>query len=254
MADDIVAHAGLPQPSYVALNPLTRSGHIVYVLDQPVVMTDAARRAPVNLLGRIEAGLNDVLAGDVAYGCRTTKNPRHADHLTLWGPDYAVYRLKDLAGPLDKLGALPKFRTTKERRKALATTDSGRNIDLFDLTRRWAYRRRGDYDQQGRWLQVVQDYAWDRNIDLIGPAYNKGPMLVGEVNQLGRSVANWTWRNIHHTFSEIQAIRGRRGGLKTSREELSRRGKIITEARREANRVRATKYDMDAIVAAALEV
>ena len=254
MADDIVAHAGLPQPSYVALNPLTRSGHIVYVLDKPVVMTDAARRAPVNLLGRIEAGLNDVLAGDVAYGCRTTKNPRHADHLTLWGPDYAVYRLKDLAGPLDKLGALPKFRTTKERRKALATTDSGRNIDLFDLTRRWAYRRRGDYDQQSHWLQVVQDYAWDRNIDLIGPAYDKGPMLVGEVNQLGRSVATWTWRNIHHTFSEIQAIRGRRGGLKTSREELSRRGKIITEARREANRIRATKYDMDAIVAAALEV
>ncbi|MFD3464746.1 replication initiation protein [Nocardia fluminea] len=265
MADEIVAHAGMPQPSYVALNPITKSGHIVYALATPVIMTDAARRAPVNLLARIEAGLNDVLAGDVAYGCRITKNPQHTDHLTLWGPDYAVYQLKDLARPLDELGALPKFKTTKERRKALATTDSGRNIDLFDLTRRWAYRHRGDYDQISRWLQVVQDYAWDRNVDLIGPAYDKGPMLTGEVNQVGRSIANWTWRNIHHTFSEIQTIRGRRGGLKTGPTipvaELARRGqaggriggKASSEAKAIAARRNATKYNVDAILAAALE-
>lgn len=261
MADEIVSLAGMPQPSYVALNPITRSGQIVYALATPVIMTDAARRAPVNLLARIEAGLNTVFAGDVAYGGRITKNPTHADHLTLWGPDYAVYELRDLAQPLDEVGALPKFKTTKERRKALATSSSGRNVDLFDLTRRWAYRRRGDYDQLSRWLQVLQDYAWDRNIDLIGPAYEKGPMLVGEVNQLGRSIATWTWRNIHHTFSEIQTIRGQRGGLKTGPTipvaELAKRGrlggKVSSEAKTIAARRNATKYDVDSILAAALE-
>ncbi|MFD3464748.1 hypothetical protein ACFWVM_34040 [Nocardia fluminea] len=36
------------------MNPIAKSSHIMYVLDKPVVMTDAARRAPVNLLDRIE--------------------------------------------------------------------------------------------------------------------------------------------------------------------------------------------------------
>ncbi|WP_169335954.1 replication initiation protein [Nocardia tenerifensis] len=281
MADEIVAHAGLPQPSYVALNPITRSGQIVYALETPVILTDAARRGPVNLLARIEAGLNDVLAGDVAYGGRTTKNPTHVEHLTLWGPEHAVYKLKDLADPLDRLKALPKFKTTTERRKKLRTSGTGRNVDLFDLTRKWSYRRRGDYDQLTSWLQVVQDYAWDRNVELIGPAFTNGPLLAGEVNQLGRSVATWTWRHIHHTFSEIQTIRGRKGGqattAKLTADELTERsrkggrittakltagelaergrkgGQVSSEAKREANRVRATKYDMGAIVAAALE-
>ncbi|WP_040800700.1 replication initiation protein [Nocardia higoensis] len=261
MADEIVAHTGLPQPSYIALNRHTRSGHIVYALETPVIMTDAARRAPVNLLSRIEAGLNDVLAGDVAYGCRTTKNPRHADHLTLWGPDYAVYKLKDIAGPLDELGALPKYKTTMQRRKALRTSSAGRNVELFELSRRWSYRRRGDYEQLEDWIQVVQDYAWDRNLDVVGSAFDKGPMLEGEVNQIGRSIATWTWRNIKHTFREIQAIRGRNGGLVVGptipTEELARRGRVggraTSEAKTAAAQRNARKFDLDAIIAAALK-
>ncbi|MGY1969739.1 replication initiation protein [Nocardia gipuzkoensis] len=285
-ADEIAALCGLPVPSYIALNPLVRNGHIVYALAEPVCLTDAARRAPVNLLSRIEAGLNNVLGGDVAYGQRMTKNPRHDEHMTLWGPDYAVYSLKDLAGPLADLGALPSWSGTRERRRRLETSATGRNVDLFQLTRKWSYRRRGDYDQLPVWEQVVHDHAWDRNVDTIGPAYSRGPLEDSEVIQLARSISRWTWRNIHRTFSEEQARRGRLGGLAIPREELARRGRngglaipqeelarrgrlgaeagaskagkvggrVMTDAKREANRVRATKYDMDAIVAAALEV
>ncbi|MGW5751436.1 hypothetical protein [Nocardia rhamnosiphila] len=92
------------------------------------------------------------------------------------------------------------------------------------------------------WEQLVHDHAWDRNIDTIGPAFSRGPLDDTEVSQIARSISRWTWRNIKRSFSEEQA---RRGGLG---------GKVITDAKREANRRRATKYDMDAIVAAALEV
>ncbi|MFI9638241.1 replication initiation protein [Nocardia sp. NPDC051929] len=260
-ADEIAALCGLPVPSYVAMNPYTRDGHIVYALKKPVILTDPARRDPVHLLARVEAGLNNVLAGDVAYAHRFTKNPTHDDHLTLWGPDYALYELRDLWEPIAALGALPKYHTTTERRKALASSGTGRNVDLFELIRRWSYRRRGDYDDWNSWRQLVDDHAWDRNIDIIGPAYTKGPMEPGEVQALARSVSAWTWRKIKRTFSEEQARRGSRGGAATAanlsaderQQRASKAGRIMTDARREANRQRATKYDEAAFIAAALE-
>lgn len=241
-ADEIVGLLDLPTPSYVALNPHTKDGHIVYALSTPVILTDAARCRPVNLLARIESGLNDVLGGDVAYGGRTTKNPRHREHMTLFGPEYAVYSLKDLAGPLERLNALPKWVGAKERRQKLATSETGWNVELFEVARKWAYPHRGDYTELSPWEKAVDDYAWDRNVDLIGPSFSKGPIQAGEVRQIARSIARWTWRHIKRSFSEEQARRGQRGGL------------VMTDAKREANRLRATKYDMDAIIAAALEV
>lgn len=252
-ADEIAALCGLPVPSYIALNPITRSGHIVYAMAHPVCLTDVARRRPVNLLARIESGLNDVLGGDVAFGGRTTKNPRHNDHQTLFGPNYAVYSLKDLADPLEQLGALPKWGGTRERRRKLATSETGRNVEIFEVTRRWSYPRRGDYDQLSLWEHAVDDYAWDRNVDLIGPSFTKGPLEAGEVHQIARSIARWTWRRITRTFSEEQSRRARIGVEKAGHDELARRGKIMTDAKREANRRRATRYDVNAIIADALE-
>ena len=55
-ADQVADLAGLPQPSWVTLNPHTRSGHIAYALAAPVCLTDSARRKPINLLARIEQG------------------------------------------------------------------------------------------------------------------------------------------------------------------------------------------------------
>ncbi|WP_280505574.1 replication initiation protein [Nocardia farcinica] len=260
-ADEIAALCGLPVPSWIALNPFTRDGHIAYALKTPVILTDPARRGPVHLLARVEAGLNNVLAGDVAYAHRTTKNPTHTEHMTLWGPEHAVYDLRDLWQPIEALGALPKYSTTKERRKALASSGTGRNVDLFDLVRSWSYRRRGDYDDWATWRQLVDDHAWDRNIDVIGPAYTKGPMDAREVSGIARSISTWTWRRIKRSFSEEQARRGTNGGKATAarmsqeerRQRASKAGKTITEVRREANRRRAAKFDMDAIIAAGME-
>ncbi|MEV4129534.1 hypothetical protein [Nocardia sp. NPDC049707] len=66
---------------------------------------------------------------------------------TALGPDYALY---DLWKPIAALGAVPQYITTTERRKALASSGTGRNVGLFELTRRWSYRRRGDYDETKR--------------------------------------------------------------------------------------------------------
>lgn len=256
-ADEIAALCGLPVPSWIALNPFTRNGHIGYALRTPVVTTNPARRGPVHLLARTEAGLNNILAGDVAYAHRFTKNPTHGAHQTLWGPDHAIYELRDLWEPIAALGALPKYSTPTERRKVLASSGTGRNVDLFDLVRSWSYRRRGDYDDWETWRQLVDDHAWDRNVDIIGPAFDKGPMTASEVSGIARSISAWTWRRIKRTFRDEQARRGRAAAEKLTadqrREKASKAGRTMTEARREANRQRATKFDLAAIMAADME-
>ncbi|MGI8415967.1 MAG: replication initiation protein [Nakamurella sp.] len=207
-ADEIAGLLGLPRPTYVALNPHTRDGHIVYALAAPVCLTDSAHRAPVNLLARVESGLCSVLGGDVAYGGRITKNPTHQDHLPIWGDDAAIYGLRDLASALDILGALPKY----TEQKTLTNSAVGRNVALFDLVRKWAYRRRGEYTDPIEWEEVAHAYAQDRNLALIGPAFSRGPLDRGEVTHLARSISRWTWRKITRTFEQEQAHRGHNGG------------------------------------------
>jgi len=242
-ADEIASLIGLPGPSYIALNPHTRSGHIVYTLAAPVCLTDAAHRAPVNLLARIEQGLCAVLDGDIAYGGRITKNPTHHDHLPLWAEPETVYTLRELAGALDGLGALPKY----NEKTVLINSAVGRNVALFELIRTWSYRRRGSYQDATDWEQVVNAYAQDRNQVIIGDQFTRGPMTETEVRHLARSISRWTWRKITRTFSEEQTRRGRNGGLKGGRTGGLATGPTkgqMTPAKREANRTRRTKLDI----------
>lgn len=229
-ADIIADLVGLPQPSYIAMNPLTCAGHIAYVLDSPVTLTDAAHRRPINLLARIEQGLTDVLGGDVAYGGRITKNPYHGDHLAIWGAPTTTYGLRDLASALDALGALPG---PGRPRQNLLNSTIGRNVALFDLVRHWAYRARLQYGDRTEWEEVAYAYAHDRNLSVIADEFSRGPLADGEVKHLARSVARWVWRNFTaEQFAAIQSARAKKGG------------RTITEALREANRLRATKLDL----------
>lgn len=242
-ADLIAALKGLPTPSYVAMNPHTRAGHIVYALDAPVCLTDAARRRPINLLARVESGLTTVLDGDLAYGTGTssqlTKNPFHHDHLPLWADAGTAYGLRDLAAALDTIGALPR---PGEPRKVLTNSLVGRNVALFDLTRQWAYRawRRYAHDQD-EWDAVTHAYAWDRNLAVIGTEFTRGPLDDTEVTHLARSVSRWTWRKFWHQggpttydarFTATQKARGSRP-------------KTITDRLRAANRAHGFQPKFD---------
>lgn len=209
-ADEVAGLAGLPRPSYVALNPHTTTGHIAYVLRSPVCMTDTARRRPINLLARVEAGLRIVLGGDVAYTGRITKNPCSASHTTLplWDEGLPTYGLAELAVALASLRALPRW----DDKPALRTTAVGRNVTLFDITRRWAYRARGAYSDLAEWEETTHAYTHMKNLSVIADTFTTGPLSNGEIKHLARSVARWTWRNITRSFEQEQRRRGRAGG------------------------------------------
>lgn len=200
-----------------------------------------------HLLARVEQGLTTILGGDVNYGGRITKNPYHQDHLPLWGAQDAVYGLRELAKSLGDLGALPR---SGERRR-LASSAVGRNVALFDITREWAYKSRAAYADAHEWEETVHAFAWMKNLSVIADTFSKGPMDEIEVKHLARSIARWTWRRMspeqkardrkQWTTPERQAKRSHLAALKRQKEGIS-------EAQREANRVRRTSVSYDEII------
>ena len=211
-ADRIAGVLGLPEPSWIAVNPATTSGHIVYALKDPVPLTDAARRPPVNLLARIEHGLATVLDGDPGYTGGLTKNPVHPWHPTLWGPQEARYGLRELASALDGLGALPGPGKPRQRVQRSAV---GRNVALFDDTRQWAYKaiRAHWGEKPATWEHHVRAQAWELNETRIANDFTTGPLSYPEVSYLAHSIAEWVHtRFTPETFTQHQRRIGSKGG------------------------------------------
>lgn len=221
-ADVAADRLGLP-PTYIALNPYTNTGHIVYALGDPVCLTDQARLSPIRLLARVEHGLNSVLGGDAAYGGRITKNPLSSAHVTVWGPKRAIYGLRDLAGALEGIGALPSpFHRERQSSRTTELSTIGRNVALFDLLRSWAYSRRGDYSDRSEWEQVVVSMALDRNQAFIADVFAAGALSDAEVHRIARSVARWSWRHIRLSFTDYQRRQARRSGANRKAEAADR--------------------------------
>lgn len=208
-ADRIADVLGLPMPSWVAINPHTTTGHIVYALKDPVSLTDASRRPPVNLLARIEHGLATVLEGDPGYTGGLTKNPTHFLHPTLWGPSEALYGLRTLAGALDDLGALPSPRNP---RRNVFRSGVGRNVALFDDTRAWAYKAVRQFwgAPVAEWSHATYARAWELNETRIACDFATGGLTATEVKYLAKSVADWVWKRFTpETFAQRQTALGR---------------------------------------------
>ena len=55
-ADWAADRAGLPEPSWTAVNPFNGHAHVAYILEVPVARSDVARTAPLRYLARVEAG------------------------------------------------------------------------------------------------------------------------------------------------------------------------------------------------------
>ncbi|MBZ8176195.1 hypothetical protein GSS88_00020 [Corynebacterium sp. 3HC-13] len=201
---------GLPAPTfYVGRKADVVTGHITYALKNPVCLTNAASRKPVNLLARIETGICDVLGADIGYAGRITKNPiTPGDHqYALFAENYPTYSLHQLAAPLDKIGALPTFNDPRPRQNS----GIGRNVDIFNRTRTWGYRAIKRYwdDDINTWFEVVHAHATAYNLDL--EKENRIPLPTNEITHLSRSIATWIWKRFNpQTFTMIQAARGRK--------------------------------------------
>lgn len=190
--------AGLPPPTYVAVNPANGHAQLGYALSAPVCKTDAARQKPLQYLAAIEYAYTAKCRADFGFVGPLSKNPLH-DMWEVWEPANApAYELHYLAEFVD----LPK-------RLPLRMAGVGRNCDLFEKLRRWAYVAVRGFWGPGRGEQ------FEKAVLHQAEAFNvfEVPLAFSEVKGIARSVSRYVWRNTTPTgFRKVQAERGRRGG------------------------------------------
>lgn len=204
-------HVGAPAPNLIARNPANGHAHLLYLLQTPIRTAMDGKTAPLRYAAAIEAGLRNRLGADRGYSGLICKNPINAHWMVhQWQAD--PYTLDDLADYID-------LTPEKAREKPVEDYGLGRNCMLFDELRAWAYKaiRSQDWPDHNQWLNACFDRATGYNVNFTTP------LDISEVKHTAKSVAKWTHRNFNRrTFddyvarthtSEIQAIRGRKGGL-----------------------------------------
>lgn len=224
--------AGLPPPSWVTQNKANGHAHLVWGLSAPVLVEGMeARQAPMRYLAAVESLMRARLDADHGFGGLITKNPAHPLWRTLRGPCMG-YELSELAE------CLPGIEKHMPRRR-VEEVGLGRNVTLFDHTRKWAYReiRRywgGGLEGWNAWIMQCNLFALGRNGDFMTPLDPR------ECWWIARSVGKWTWRRTTAAgFSQWQAAQGRKGGLA--------KGKAYDEQRAKARLMRASGLSLRAI-------
>lgn len=175
--------ADLPPPTFtVARRDRGDSAHLWYGLRVPVRMADPedASRA-MRYAAAVELGMTRQLGADLAYTAALAKTPDHGAWRTFRSPH--LYDLDDLAEYVRELPRLPT------RREAIRT-GIGRNVELFDCTRFWAYRHARDYTRGPfeAWHKALRERAMLLNADLFSD-----PLASMEVLHTAKSVARWVW-------------------------------------------------------------
>lgn len=190
--------AGLPAPTYAAINRENGHAHLGYALSAPVCTTSAARQAPLRYLAAIEHAYTLAAGGDFAFAGHLAKNPL-SDRWLVWEPaNTPLYELSYLAEYVNLPIKLPS-----------RPAGVGRNCDLFDTLRDWAYSAVRDFWRPGG------EHGWQlammRQAELMNTFSE--PLGGPEVACIARSVARYVWRRFSpEAFRRVQSARGRKSG------------------------------------------
>jgi len=192
---------GLKAPNFAVVNPKNGHAHLYYKLSVPVCKTEAAHIKPLQYLSAVEYTYSKALEADRGYAGLIAKNPL-LGFRSLSKP----YSLSELASNVDL--------ETKPKREV--STGLGRNVDLFENTRKWAYKAVRSFWRPGGYPE------WEKALKTHCEALNtfSVPLPESEIRATAKSIASWTWKHTTPVgFHESQAAKGRRSGQK--RREMS---------------------------------
>lgn len=188
----------VPFPNIVAINPDNGHGAYFYLLKTPVYTQRKASSRPVQYLKAIDDALTRALHADPHYVKLVVKNPLH--------PYWQVFCPYDEPYELCKLECSAMNNKCSKRQKV--EPGLGRNCDLFDMVRFWAYREIRK-PQTNDFVAKCIDYAREHN-------NFSTPLPDRECRTIGKSIGNWVLRNLSDdTFRAWCARRGYIGGKKS---------------------------------------
>ena len=203
-------------PNAVVENPLNGHAHAVWALREPVTRTEYAHRRPLAYAAAVTEGLRRSVDGDAAYSGLITKNPEHASWDAHWLTDH-LYSLDELTYHLTDAGHMPAPGWARTRRKK--PIGLGRNCDLFESARTWAYPLVRNYETRTpadseHFYREILSYVHELN-----QTYS-APLPLSEATQIAKSIHKWITTHFYGwidgattceaTFITIQSARGRK--------------------------------------------
>lgn len=219
----------IPVPTWVTINPHTGHAHAAWTL---LVSYKTNNPKAVYVGNLIRSALTSRISGaDPAYCMLTMRSPFSRGHETVWmNPEHLHFR--DM---LDILEVDP----TKRRPEVLMTPDvgdtEGRNHYVFEATRVRMYTAHRRYETFDPFLAACVRTAMEINL----ATFPSRPLLLNEVRHIGKSIANWTWQNMHGNatgefspeqraaFLAAQSARGERAWAALTPEQSSSRHRAI---------------------------
>ncbi|MCK0754402.1 replication initiation protein [Chromohalobacter japonicus] len=201
---------GAPPPTIVAQNPENGHAHLIYGLDVPVRTAPDAKSGPLRYAAAVDCALRALLGADEGYAGLIGKNPLHPHwRVTEWEP--RLYELGDLDSWLD-------LSPYADRRKRLPQYGLGRNCNLFEYLRIWAYKAiRQGWPEYGRWFEACLARAEGYNVAEFAGT-KAGRLPANEVKATAKSVAQYTHKHFSpEGFRAYQAASGRKGGKASKR-------------------------------------
>lgn len=199
---------GAPPPTIVAQNPENGHAHLIYGLDVPVRTAPDAKTAPLRYAAAVDCALRALLGADEDYAGLICKNPLHPHwRVTEWEP--RLYELGDLDSWLD-------LSPYADRRKRLPAYGLGRNCNLFEYLRHWAYKAiRQGWPEYGRWFEACLARAEGYNVAEFAGT-KAGRLPANEVKATAKSVARYTHKHFSpEGFSQWQSRQGRKAGIRS---------------------------------------
>ena len=170
--------AGLPQPTWTAINGKNGHAHSVYMLETPVSTSEV-------YMGAVDYAMTESLGADRGYVGLITKNPfseywHMSERGAVSGDSVRCYSLGELSRHLDLIR--PHARIVENA--------IGRHLQLFDTLRTWAYKAVREFwnGSESAWFNAVEAEAVKANIFLE-------QLKPREVYSIARSVARHVWRN-----------------------------------------------------------
>ena len=191
-------------PNLAVINKENQHAHLIYFLQTGVSKFENSSIKALRYLSSIERAYTLRLGADFGYAGLITKNPLNS-FWTTWHIHDNLYDLAELADYVE----LEKVRTDP---KPEAEIGVGRNVNLFDNGRFWAYGTVRDYRQDKNY----QDFAKAVLSHLISlNSLFTAPLPANEIVSTAKSISKWTWQHdkeAYYKFIARQAYKGRLSG------------------------------------------
>lgn len=181
----------VPSPNFTVMNPKNGHCHYIYGLETPVYLQMEANQNPMRYAASVDIALTHKLEADLNYSKLIAKNPLHPYWTTTCWRE-KTYTLDELADYLD-------LSAYQDKRKRLPEIGLGRNCNLFDQTRFFAYReiRKPNQNYLFEEFYSLDDFIERCKLYAIHHNTFEVPLSVRECETIGLSVGKWVFKKMN---------------------------------------------------------